>query len=59
MTGGKALGGKGGKGFQQGKVGEDLREEKREDLRGGKAKGGERISAGKGVEKISGRGERP
>ena len=62
MTGGKALGGKGGKGSQQGKVGEDLREEKREDLRGGKAlggKGGERISAGKGVEKISGRGERP
>ena len=48
----KGLRGKGGKGSQQGKVAKDLREEKGEDLRGGKGlrrERGERISTGRGI----------
>ena len=51
MRGEKALGGKGGEGSQQQKVGEDLREEKREDLMGGnglKISGGGKAFGGKG-----------
>ena len=48
---GKALGGKGGKGSQQGKGGKHLREEKGEDLRGGKGLRGER---GKGSQQQKG-----
>ena len=47
LRGGKALGGKGRKGSQQGKQAEDLREEKGEDL------GGENALGGKGRERIS------
>ena len=47
----RALGGKEGKGPQQGKVPKDLREEKGEDLRGGKALGGK---GGKGSEQGKG-----
>ena len=45
--GGKALGGKEGKGPQQGKGAKDLREEKGEDL------GGENALGGKGRERTS------
>ena len=51
--GGNALGGKRGKGPQQGKGGKHLREDKGDDLRGGKGLRGER-GRGSKSEKISG-----
>ena len=55
LRGGKALGGKGGKGSEQGKGGKDLRKKKRSGGKGLRGERGEMISTGKGVEKILGR----
>ena len=59
LRGEKALGGKGGKGSQQGKGGTHLREEKGEDLRGGKGLRGDlnRERGGKDLRREGGQGD--
>ena len=56
LRGGKALGGKGGKGSEQGRGGKILgRKGRRSGGKGLRRERGEMISTGKGVEKILGR----